>query len=111
MFNWKKIEKLKAENENLKSQLELNKMKFQQLQQQYDHKNNELVDLVSSVFLEFKKISEDIATRNDYANPEQKIRQIKEYAETQKNYYAQYSITLGIPNIKNRTTTTDQSNR
>lgn len=108
MFNREEIERLKAENENLSSQKELSEFKLQQLQQQYEHKVNELADMVSSVFLSFRKIV-NIAERNDYGDPQQKVRQIKEYAETQKNYYAQ--LTLETPIAKNRTTTTDQSNR
>ena len=108
MFNREKIERLKVENENLNSQLELSEIKRQQLQEQYEHKVNELADMVSSVFLSFRKIV-NIAERNDYGDPQQKVRQIKEYAETQKNYYAQ--LTLDTPITKNRTTTTDQSNR
>ena len=108
MFNREEIEKLKVENENLNSQKELNEIKLQQLQQQYEHKNNELADIVSSVFLSFRKIV-DIAERNDYGDPQQKVRQIKEYAEIQKNYFAQ--LTLATPSTKNRTTDTDQSKR
>lgn len=51
----------------------------------------------------------DIAERNDYGDPQQKVRQIKEYAEIQKNYFAQ--LTLDTPTTKNRTTNTDQSKR
>ena len=108
MFNNQEIERLKAEKENYQNQLELANIKLEQLQKQYEHKNNELVDIVSSVFLSFRRIVE-IAERNDYGQPEQKTRQIREYAETQKNYYAQ--LTLNTPSIKNRTTTTDQSNK
>ena len=108
MFNREEIEKLKVENENLNSQKELSEIKLQQLQEQYEHKVNELADMVSSAFLSFRKIV-NIAERNDYGDPQQKVRQIKEYAETQKNYYAQ--LTLDAPIAKNRTTTTDQSNR
>ena len=108
MFNREDLEKQRVENENLNSQLELNKIKLEQLQQQYEHKNNELADIISSVFLSFRKIV-DIAERNDYGDPQQKVRQIKEYAEMQKNYYAQ--LTLDTPITKNRTTATDQSKR
>lgn len=109
MFNEelkKELEIEKANNESLKNQLQLKTFELEQLQKQFEHKNNELADLVSDVFLEFRKITE-IATRNDYGQPEQKIRQINEYAETQKNYYAQ--LELNSSYIKNRTTTTDQS--
>lgn len=108
MFNKDEIEKLKIENESLKNQLEVKEMMFQQLKEQYQHKNNELSDLIADVFLGFRKITE-IATRNDYGQPEQKVRQIKEYAENKKNYFAQ--LTINVPNIKNRTTNTDQSNK
>lgn len=108
MFNKDEIEKLKIENESLRNQLEVKEMMFQQLKEQYQHKNNELSDLIADVFLGFRKITE-IATRNDYVQPEQKVRQIKEYAENKKNYFAQ--LTLNVPNIKNRTTNTDQSNK
>ncbi len=102
----KELEIERANNESLKSQLQLKTFEFEQLQKQFEHKNNELADLVSDVFLGFRKITE-IATRNDYGQPEQKIRQINEYAETQKNYFAQ--LELNSLYIKNRTTTTDQS--
>lgn len=108
MFNKDEIEKLKIENESLRNQLEVKEMMFQQLKEQYQHKNNEFSDLIADVFLGFRKITE-IATRNDYGQPEQKVRQIKEYAENKKNYFAQ--LTLNVPNIKNRTTNTDQSNK
>lgn len=108
MFNKDEIEKLKIENESLRNQLEVKEMMFQQLKEQYQHKNNELSDLIADVFLGFRKITE-IATRNDCGQPEQKVRQIKEYAENKKNYFAQ--LTLNVPNIKNRTTNTDQSNK
>ena len=94
MFNEdlkKELEIERANNESLKSQLQLKTFELEQLQKQFEHKNNELADLVSDVFLEFRKITE-IATRNDYGQPEQKIRQINEYAETQKNYYAQLEL-------------------
>ena len=102
------FEKEKAKNGYLKDQLELAKMKLEQQQQQYEHKNNELNDIVTSVFLNFREIVK-IAERNDYGDPQQKIRQIKEYAEKQKNYYAQR--TIEAPYIKNRTTIADQSNK
>lgn len=109
MFNEdlkKELEIEKANNESLKNQLQLKTFELQQLQKQFEHKNNELADLVSDVFLGFRKITE-IATRNDYGQPEQKIRQINEYAEAQKNYFAQ--LDLDSLCIKNRTITTDQS--
>lgn len=65
MFNKDEIEKLKIENESLRNQLEVKEMMFQQLKEQYQHKNNELSDLIADVFLGFRKITE-IATRNDY---------------------------------------------
>ena len=109
MFNKEEIERLKAENENYKNQLKLANINLEQLQKKYEHKHNEFIDLLSSTFLHFRKIVE-IAERNDYGNPQQKIGKIKEYAETQKNYYAQLTTDMPI-RIKNRTTTTDQSNR
>lgn len=72
MFNKDEIEKLKIENESLRNQLEVKEMMFQQLKEQYQHKNNELSDLIADVFLGFRKIKE-IATRNNYGQPEQKL--------------------------------------
>lgn len=109
MFNNEEIERLKAENENYQSQLKVKSMEYQQLQEQYVHKNNELFDMISLAFNGFKRIV-DIAERNDYGEPQQKIRQIKEEFEKLKNYFAQ--LTLDTPLLtKNRTTTTDQSNK
>lgn len=109
MFNREEIERLKVECENYKSQLELKEMQLEQLQKQYEHKHNELIDTISSAFLSFRKIVE-IAERNDYGKPEQKVRQIKDYAEEQKNYYAQL-VTNTPLRLKNRTTIADQSNK
>lgn len=65
--------------------------------------------MISLAFNGFKRIV-DIAERNDYGEPQQKIRQIKEESEKLKNYFAQ--LTLDTPLLtKNRTTTTDQSNK
>lgn len=109
MFNNEEIERLKAENENYQSQLKVKSMEYQQLQEQYVYKNNELFDMISLAFNGFKRIV-DIAERNDYGEPQQKIRQIKEESEKLKNYFAQ--LTLDTPLLtKNRTTTTDQSNK
>lgn len=109
MFNNEEIERLKAENENYQSQLKVKSMEYQQLQEQYVHKNNELFDMISLAFNGFKRIV-DIAERNDYGEPQQKIRQIKEESEELKNYFAQ--LTINTPLLtKNRTTTTDQSNK
>ena len=109
MFNNEEIERLKAENENYQSQLKVKSMEYQQLQEQYVHKNNELFDMISLAFNGFRRIV-DIAERNDYGEPQQKIRQIKEESEKLKNYFAQ--LTLDTPLLtKNRTTTTDQSNK
>ena len=108
MFNREEIERLQAENEKLQAQLNLKEMELQQLEKQLEHKNNELADIVADVFLGFRRVVE-IAQRNDYGQPEQKVRQINEFAEEQKNYFAQ--LTLGITNVKNRTTNTDQSNK
>lgn len=109
MFNSEEIERLKAENENYQSQLKTKSMEYQQLQEQYVHKNNELFDMISLAFKGFKKIV-DIAERNDYGEPQQKIRKMKEESEQLKNYFAQ--LTLSTPLLtKNRTTTTDQSNK
>ena len=58
MFNKDEIEKLKIENESLRNQLEVKEMMFQQLKEQYQHKNNELSDLIADVFLGFRKITE-----------------------------------------------------
>lgn len=101
-------ERLKAEIENYQSQLKIKSMEYDKLKDQYVHKNNELIDLVTQVFMSFRKLIE-IAERNDYGDPKQKLRQINEYAQEQRNYYAQ--LTLDTPYIKNRTTTTDQSNK
>lgn len=109
MFNNEEIERLKVENENYQSQLKVKSMEYQQLQEQYVHKNNELFDMISLAFNGFKRIV-DIAERNDYGEPQQKIIQIKEESEKLKNYFAQ--LTLDTPLLtKNRTTTTDQSNK
>lgn len=105
MFNNSEIERLKAENEKLKVELNLNEIKYQQLEKQFEHKNNELIDRIADAFLGFRKVSE-LATRNEYGQPEQKIRSIKEFAETQKNYFAQLTL-----DTKNRTITTNQSNK
>jgi len=110
---FKSVEKLavksenlvKSENEELQSKLKVKTFELEQLKQQYEHKNNELTDIVSQAFLGFRRITE-LASRNDYGQPQQKIRQINEFAETQKNYFAQ--LTLGT---KNRTITTNQSNK
>lgn len=99
MFNREEIERLNAEKENLQSQLEVKSMQLSQLQNQYIHKSNELSDIVADVFLAFRRIVE-IAERNDYGDPLQKISQLKEFAKDQKDYYA--NLTL-----KNRVTTTD----
>ena len=108
MFNKEEIERLKAEKEKLQAQLNLKEMQYQQLEKQLEHKNNELSDLIADVFLGFRRITE-IAERNDYGQPAQKVRQINEFAEEQRNYYAQ--LTLNVSNTKNRTTNTDQSNK
>lgn len=109
MFNNEEIERLKVENENYQSQLKVKSMEYQQLQEQYVHKNNELFDMISLAFNGFRRITE-IAERNDYGEPQQKIRQIKEESEKLKNYFAQ--LTMDTPLLtKNRTTTTDQSNK
>lgn len=65
MFNNEEIERLKVENENYQSQLKVKSMEYQQLQEQYVHKNNELFDMISLAFNGFKRIV-DIAERNDY---------------------------------------------
>lgn len=104
----KQLEVEKANNKNLESQLQLKTFQLQQLQEQFIHKNNELVDIVSQAFLGFRKVV-DIASRNDYGQPQQKVRQICEYAEKEKNYFAQ--LELNTSYIKNRTITTDQSNK
>lgn len=109
MFNKEEIERLQAEKENLQSQLELKSIENQQLQDQLEHKRNELLDLVSQVFLSFRRLTE-IAERNDYGDPKQKLRQINEFATQQRNYYAQLTIDTPITR-KNRTNITDQSNR
>lgn len=99
MFNREEIERLKMEKQNLQSQLKVKTMENEQLQNQYIHKSNELNDIVADVFLAFRRIVE-IAERNDYGDPLQKISQLKEFAKNQKDYYA--NLTL-----KNRVTTTD----
>ena len=109
MFNREETEKLKAECESYKSQLELKEMQLEQLQKQYEHKHNELIETISSAFLSFRKMVE-MTERNDYGDPQQKVRQLKEYAEKQRNYYAQLTISKPIK-LKNRTTIADQSNK
>ena len=109
MFNKEEIEKLKAECESYKSQLELKEMQLEQLQKKYEHKHNELIDTISSAFFSFRKMIE-MTERNDYGDPQQKVRQLKEYAEEQRNYYAQLTISKPIK-LKNRTTITNQSNK
>lgn len=109
MFNKEEIERLKAECENYKSQLELKELELNQYREQYGHKHSELLDVISSAFLDFRKIVE-MTERNDYGKPEQKVRQIKEYAEEKRNYYAQLTTNTPI-SIKNRTIITDQSNK
>ncbi|MBQ9314844.1 MAG: hypothetical protein IJ220_07670 [Clostridia bacterium] len=109
MFNKEEIERLQAEKENLQSQLKVKSMEYQQLQEQYVHKNNELFDMISLAFNGFRRITE-IAERNDYGEPQQKIRQMKEESEKLKNYFAQ--LTMDTPLLtKNRTNITDQSNK
>lgn len=109
MFNNEEIERLKAENENYQSQLKIKSMEYQQLQEQYVHKNNELFDMISLAFNGFKRIV-DIAKKNDYGEPQQKIRKIKEESEELTNYFAQ--LTIDTPLLtKNRTITTDQSKK
>lgn len=105
MFNNSEIERLKTENEKLKAELNLNEIKYQQLEKQFKHKDNELTDIVTDAFLGFRKIAE-LASRNDYGRTEQKIRQINEFAEEQRNYFAQLTL-----DTKNRTITTNQSNK
>lgn len=72
MFKNEENEKLKVEIKNYQSQLEIESLKYKQLQEQFEHKNNELADLVAQVFLSFRRIAE-IDERNDYGHPEQKI--------------------------------------
>ena len=105
MFNREdkmEIERLKTEVENYQSQLKVKT-------KQYEHKHNELIDTISYSYNRFKEIVK-LAERNDYGKPEQKIRQIKEFAEEQRNYYAQLTVDTPL-RLKNRTTTTDQSNK
>lgn len=112
MFNREdkmEIERLKTEIENYQSQLKVKTMEHEQLQKQYEHKHNELIDTISYSYNRFKEIVK-LAERNDYGKPEQKIRQIKEFAEEQRNYYAQLTVDTPL-RLKNRTTTTDQSNK
>lgn len=109
MFNREETEKLKAKCENYKSQLELKEMQLEQLQKQCEHKHNEFIETISSAFLSFRKIVE-ITERNDYGRPEQKVRQIKDFAEKERNYYAQLTTSTPL-RLKNRTTIADQSNK
>lgn len=104
MFNNLENQKLRIENENLKSQLKLKESENKQLEKQYEHKCNELNDVIADSFMAFKKIT-DIAERNDYNNPEQKISQIKECAKYNKDYYAKMTLN----SVKNRTTATDNN--
>lgn len=109
MFNKEEIERLNAEKENLQSQLKVKSMEYEQLKEQYVHKNNELFDMVSLAFNGFRRIVET-AERNDFGDKQQKIRKLKEEAEDLKNYFAQLSMNTPIL-TKNRTNITDQSNK
>ncbi len=109
MFNKEEIERLNAEKENLQSQLKMKSMEYEQLKEQYVHKNNELFDMISLAFNGFRRIVET-AERNDFGDKQQKIRKIKEEAVDLKNYFAQ--LTMNTPILtKNRTNITDQSNK
>lgn len=103
------IERLKSEVENYQSKLKVKSMEYEQLQDKYVHKNNELFDMISVAFTGFKKIV-DTAERNDFRDQPQKIRKMKEEAEDMRNYFAQLTIDTPIL-MKNRTTTTYQSNK
>jgi|GEM_PF-4145594 len=109
MFNKEEIERLNAEKENLQSQLKVKSMEYEQLKEQYVHKNNELFDMISLAFNGFRRIVET-AEKNDFGDKQQKIRKLKEEAEDLKNYFAQ--LTMSTPILtKNRTNITDQSNK
>ena len=109
MFNKEEIERLQTEKENLQSQLKVKNMEYDQLKDQYIHKNNELFDMASIAFNGFRRIVET-AERNDFGDKQQKIRKLKEEAEDMKKYFAQ--LTMDTPILtKNRTNITDQSNR
>lgn len=104
MFNNLENQKLRNENENLKSQLKLKEIENEQLRKQYEHKCNELDDVIADSFMAFNKIT-GMAERNDYNNPEQKISQIKECAKYNKDYFAKMTLN----SVKNRTTATDNN--
>ena len=109
MFNKEEIERLKSEVENYQSQLKVKSMEYEQLKDQYVHKNNELFYMISLAFNGFRRIVET-AERNDFGDQPQKIRKMKEEAEDMKNYFAQ--LTMNTPILtKNRTNTTYQSNK
>jgi len=109
MFNKEEIEKQKAEIENLKSQLQVKTMELQLAQEQIDYKNNDLFDNATTAFNGFRRIVE-IAERNDYGDPKQKVRQIREESEKLKQYFAQLTIKTPLK-TKTKLSTTDQSNR
>lgn len=104
--NQLEIERLKAEVENYQSQLKVKSVEIDQLQEKYNQKDNDLQELLTQIYMSFKKLAE-IAERNDYGNLEQKVRQLHEFILDQKKYYAQYETS----DIKNRTTTTYHSNK
>lgn len=89
---------------NLKNQLKLKEIENEQLRKQYEHKCNELDDVIADSFMAFNKIT-GMAEKNDYNNPEQKISQIKECAKYNKDYFAKMTLN----SVKNRTTATDNN--
>lgn len=97
------------EIENLQNQNKLKDLEIQQLKEQLRHKNNEIFDLVSQAYSSFRKIVQ-VCERNDYGDPQQKMRQVREQGIKQRDYYGNLTINATIYN-ENRTTNTDQSNK
>lgn len=104
MFNNLENQKLRIENENLKNQLKLKEIEDKQLEKQYEHKCNELNDVIADSFMAFNKLT-GMTERNDYNKPEQKISQIKECVK----YYRDYFAKMTLSSVKNRTTATDNN--
>lgn len=104
MFNNLENQKLRIENENLKNQLKLKEIENKQLEKQYEHKCNELNDVIADSFMAFNKLT-GMTERNDYNKPEQKISQIKECVK----YYRDYFAKMTLSSVKNRTTATDNN--
>lgn len=101
-----KKEDLEAENKRLKKELQEKNYKLQKMSDLLDHKNNEIIDLVSNNFINYKKIVE-IAQEQTYNNYELKIRKMEKIARENRDFYA--GLTLDTQ--KNRTNITNYSNK